>query len=89
MLFGAAYSAQQSTKHRNNEKRDKWFALQIKAIDPFINSLTDEQQQELKKEISTQLFGSQHSEDDEKIVNEYALTLMTKSFTDILKAAQK
>ena len=41
LLYGAAYSAQQSTKHRNNEKRARWFALEIKAIDPFISSLPE------------------------------------------------
>jgi hypothetical protein len=45
LLYGAAYSAQQSTKHRNNEKRARWFALEIKAIDPFISSLPESDQQ--------------------------------------------
>src|SRR5690554_1788423 len=39
LLWGAAYSAQQSTRHRNNEKRARWFALEVKAFDPFISSL--------------------------------------------------
>src|SRR5690606_18584207 len=37
LLWGAAYSAQQSTRHRNNEKRARWFALEVKAFDPFIS----------------------------------------------------
>lgn len=57
LLWGAAYSAQQSTKHRNNEKRARWFALEVKAFDPFISSLNSDQQNELKKQLAERIFG--------------------------------
>ncbi len=63
LLFGAAYSSRQSSFHRKNEKRTRWFALEIKAIDPFIASLTTEQQQQLKKDLSERLFGQNQQEE--------------------------
>lgn len=32
--------------------KNRWFALEIKAIDPFISSLPESDQQTLKKELS-------------------------------------
>jgi hypothetical protein len=91
MLFGAAYSAQQSTRHRNNEKRTRWFALEVKAIDPFISSLPEEQQQTLKRDLSDRLFGqSTHGTDDgAKMIDEHALKVVVKSVSDILKNIPK
>ena len=88
LLYGAAYSAQQSTKHRNNEKRARWFALEIKAIDPFISSLPESDQQTLKKELSEKLFAqSEHFKDvDKKILDEHAFNIVIKGLTDLFKA---
>lgn len=88
LLYGAAYSAQQSTKHRNNEKKARWFALEVKAIDPFISSLKETDQQELKKQLSEKLFAqSKNSEDtDKKVIDEHAFNIVIKGITDIFKA---
>ena len=87
-LFGAAYSAQQSTKHRNIEKNTRRFALEVKAIDPFIASLTDEDKSELKKNLSDKLFG--HANDSEtvnhNIIDEHAFGT---AFKWIEKIAEK
>ncbi|MEM5474621.1 hypothetical protein WNZ14_23100 [Hoeflea sp. AS60] len=88
LLGGAAYMAQQSTKHRMNEKRDRWFYLQMKAIDPFIRSLDDATQKELKKELTAKLFGNDRSESEPNVINEHAITSLTKMVTDILKASK-
>jgi hypothetical protein len=91
LLWGAAYSAQQSTKHRMNERRARWFALEIKAFDPFISSLSDDQQKELKKELAERLFG-QHStsnESDAKVTDEHAFKLVTDSISTILSKLPK
>lgn len=57
LTWGASYSAIQSTKHRITEKEMRWFALEVKAIDPFISSLDPDTQMELKKQLSEKLFG--------------------------------
>jgi len=85
-LFGAAYSSQQSNRHRSNEKRTRWFALQVKAIDPFINSLEEADRNQLKRLLSEKLFGN-FDEGNEKggaIIDEHALKVIVKSVTDIL-----
>lgn len=89
-LYGAAYSAQQSTRHRNNEKSTRRFALEVKAIDPFISSLNETDQSELKKNLSEKLFG--HATDpgapDGKIVDEHVLGTVLKSVADIIEKAK-
>ncbi len=91
LLFGAAYSSQQSNKHRENEKRNKWFALQMKAFDPFVSTLSPESQQELKKELSEKLFGNYDNlkGSNTKVVDEHAMGFVVKSITDILSKLPK
>lgn len=86
LLWGGAYSAQQSTKHRNNEKRTRWFALEVKAIDPFISSLEPAQQNELKKEFTNKLFGNSFSEvsEDPQIADEHLLKFATGALDKVL-----
>lgn len=35
----------------------RWFELEVSAFDPFISSLNEEEQRELKKQLSERLFG--------------------------------
>ncbi len=87
LLFGAAYSAQQSNRHRINEKKIRWFALEVKAIDPFIASLDDAMQKELKKQLSEKLFAQsiQADDSDKKIIDEHAYKTLVQGIVDILK----
>lgn len=90
LLWGAAYSAQQSTKHRNNEKRARWFALEVKAFDPFINSLELPQQQELKKQLAERIFGQNSTNDeDSKVVDEHALRVVADALGKVLSKLPK
>lgn len=90
LLWGAAYSAQQSTKHRNNEKRARWFALEVKAFDPFISSLKQEQQQELKRQLAERIFGQNSTADeDSKVVDEHALKAISDAFSKVLSKLPK
>ena len=57
LLFGAVYSSKQSSFHRTNEKQNRRFALEVKAFDPFVASLSKEQQGLLKEKLSERLFG--------------------------------
>jgi len=58
LLLGAGYSARQSNRHRSNEISTKRFALEVNAIDPFINSLDENTQNDLKRQFSEKLFGN-------------------------------
>ncbi len=56
-IYGAVYASKQSSFHRNNEKQTRWFALEVKAIDPFIAALDSTQQKELKVVLTDRIFG--------------------------------
>lgn len=91
LFFGAAYAAQQSTRHRNNEKATRKFALEVKAIDPFIASMDLEDRSELKKKLSERLFG-QSSElrgNDGKVIDEHVLGTLLRGISDVIAKAKK
>ncbi|BBG65893.1 hypothetical protein NNO_1190 [Hydrogenimonas sp.] len=89
MLYGAAYASQQSTKHRNNEKRARWFALEIKAFDPFISSLKEDQRQELKRQLSERLFGHHEDGDDEKVIDEHVYKTVIDGIVRVIEKIPK
>ena len=57
LLTAAGFASRQSKAHRDLEQEMRWFFLEVKAIDPFISSLGDDDQKELKKQFSERLFG--------------------------------
>jgi hypothetical protein len=90
LLFGAVYSSKQSNVHRKNESRTRWLALEVKAIDPFIASLSEEDQRTLKKTLSDRLFGQPNSAEKstENAINEHFFETIVKSVTEVIKAAK-
>jgi len=86
LLSGAFYSSKQSSLHRLNEKRARWFALEVKAIDPFISSLEEKDRKELKKSFSERLFCQKNNleEKDDKS-GEHLIEVVLKGVTEILK----
>ena len=89
LLFGAVYSSKQSNLHRKIERKTRWFALEVKAIDPFIASLKPEEQTELKKALSEKLFGRIEPDgDDDNAINEHMLSSVAKVMTDVIKASK-
>lgn len=58
LLFGAAYAAQQASRHRDVEVRNRRFALEMAAIDPYLQSLDPADRQALKKELTRNYFGN-------------------------------
>lgn len=62
LLFGAGYAARQAHSHRETEQKTRWFALQVKALDPYISSMNPEDQKALKRELAEKFFnGVDHS----------------------------
>lgn len=90
LLFGAVYSSKQSNLHRKNEQRTRWLALEVKAIDPFIASLSPEEQKELKKNLSEKLFGQMTHINDEAsdAINEHVLSTVAKTIIDVIKISK-
>lgn len=62
LLAGAGYAARQSAGHRESEKRARQFYLDVKALDPYISSLKEEERRELKIKLSERLFGQSASQ---------------------------
>lgn len=63
LLFGASYGAQQSTRHQNNERRNRGLALKMAAFEPFISSLNNDQKTDLRSKVSEQIFNSGEPEE--------------------------
>jgi len=90
LLFGAIYSSKQSNIHRESEQRTRWLALEVKAIDPFISSLSSEDQKELKKTLSEKLFGQSRNSESaiDNSINEHLIETIIKRVTDANKASK-
>lgn len=87
LLFGAAYSSKQSSLHRENEKRARWVSLDVKAFDPFIESLPEKERNNLKKEISERLFGQQYKNTEKETpVRDEHIFKVIKDIVDIVKS---
>ncbi|MEZ5784821.1 MAG: hypothetical protein R3D70_25270, partial [Rhizobiaceae bacterium] len=92
VLLGAGgYAARQSGLHRVTEQQMRWFALEVKAIDPFLSSLPAPQRDPLKMELSQKLFGQNRvapgkSEDK---VDLAAIKTITETITNLAKAVGK
>ncbi|RED12897.1 hypothetical protein [Pontivivens insulae] len=60
-LVAAGYTSRQSKLHRDNEKLLRSYALETKALDPFIASLEKDEQQAIKAELVRRMFGQQNA----------------------------
>jgi hypothetical protein len=90
LLWGSAYSAQQSTKHRNNEKRNRWLSLEIKAMDPFIHSLPKEHQIEIKRQLTEKIFGRDSNDNVEpKVIDEHILKIVSDAIGNVISKLPK
>ena len=66
LLTAAGFAARQSKTHRDLEQEMRWFSLEVKAIDPFLSSLEEADQKELKKQLSERLFGKDRTANQAK-----------------------
>lgn len=89
LLFGAAFCSQQSNRHRFEAKSARAFALQIKALDPYISSLEKSDQVELKKKLTEIYFvGSNDDSSSEGSLDPHAVSVISKAISDALKASR-
>lgn len=92
VLVGAAgYAARQSKMHREAEQQMRWFALEVKAIDPFLSSLPKEEQNILKNQLVQKLFGKDRLSVDrsEGTVDLAAFKPITDTIVSVIKAMGK
>jgi len=87
LLFGAGYAARQAHSHRTTEQKTRWFALQIKALDPYISSMEPGDQLDLKKQLADKFFNGveQSSVDDIKVFDSDTPSSLINSVTNLVK----
>ncbi|WP_419711620.1 hypothetical protein [Pseudomonas sp. NFX224] len=57
----AAYLARESAKHRNQEHINRRISLDLRAITPYIATLPSEEQNKIKSEVASKIFGVQEN----------------------------
>ncbi|WP_017254788.1 hypothetical protein [Pseudomonas tolaasii] len=57
----AAYLARESAKHRNQEHVNRRISLDLRAITPYIATLPSEEQNKIKSEVASRIFGMQEN----------------------------
>jgi hypothetical protein len=57
----AAYLARESAKHRNQEHINRRISLDLRAITPYIATLPNEEQNKIKSEVASKIFGIQEN----------------------------
>jgi Sec-independent protein translocase protein TatA len=62
----AAYGARQSDKHYSAERRYRKLELELASLHPFLADLPTEMQHEIKRDLTTRLFGSEVIEEAQK-----------------------
>ena len=85
LLFGAVFSGQQSSRHRNNEQKFRRLALRVAAFEPFVASLDDDVKNELRKEIAATIFGG----DDQSEADNDEISLPLSAYAEIAKIFER
>lgn len=86
LLIGASYGARQSTRHQNNERRNRELALKMAAFEPFISSLNDNQKIDLRNKVSEQLFNSEVPKEQSESTVWKAMDRFTNNLVKIQKS---
>jgi cell division septum initiation protein DivIVA len=89
LLIAAGYTSKQSKLHRDNEKLLRSYALETKALDPFIASLDKPEQQAIKAELVRRMFGQQNNVDASRStrLDDGTVNTLTSRLTDAVKDA--
>lgn len=75
----AAYLARESARHRTQEHLNRRISLDLRAISPYIATLPSEEQNRIKSEVASRIFGIQegaHNQADNYPINIQELTKM-------------
>lgn len=91
-LVAAGYTSRQSKLHRDSEKQLRSYALETKALDPFIASLEKEDQQKIKAELVRRMFGQQNTQTSNrsaKLDDSMVKTLVDKLSDAVGKLTEK
>lgn len=85
LLTLAVYASKQAALHRTNERRFRSFFLQVQAFDPFIESLSEADKQELKKALSERIFGPDEAKTDDAVLDQPSLNVVKELMAGLAK----
>ena len=88
-IFPSIYLARESSKHRKQQYLYNQTALSLSVLTPLIASLTEEQQNDIKKEIAMKLFSEKEFEDVTKDSMPVDLDKLLKELTGIIQKMVK
>jgi hypothetical protein len=85
------YAARQSGTHREAEQQMRWFALEVNALDPFLSSLPEDKQNDLKNDLTKKFFGQNRvtTAGRDAAIDPSVVKLLSEAFQSVLKAAGK
>ena len=83
----AFYAAKEAEKHRRSEKHYRKMELELASIDPYIESLPEEQRDQLKQKLAERLFAQPEpqSDLDETVGADSIFKLLEKVVTQAIK----
>jgi len=87
VLYLINYCAKQSNHHLEKEAYYRDFAVKVKSIDPYIESLSNDKKEELKYEVARELFMSSSSDKvkENKKINEQEKNQRTRKKIGVIK----
>lgn len=89
LMFGAIYAARQSKSHRDQERRARWYGLEMKALDPYISSLNKNDKNELKKRLAASYFSGHRRLDQSEISSGKGEKINSQIFDALIKIIDK
>lgn len=84
----AVYAAQESSKHRDREKRLRKLHLELASIDAYLSLLPIETQYRLKEELTAKFFGQTELETKDADVSKHALFELIRGAVENLTKAR-
>ncbi len=73
LLSAAGYAAHQSSQHRRQSNRQRQFALEMIAIDPYLENLGEEERKKVKENLAAKYFGHVYDERGHKSDKDYTM----------------
>lgn len=91
LLITAGYASKQSKMHRDNEKQFRSYALETKALDPFMANLDIDDQKKIKAELIRRMFGQQHAQMPRNVtkIDESTVKTLAESVSDTVSHTLK
>lgn len=88
ILSIAGYAGHQSSLHRHQANRQGQFALEMKAIDPYLENLGDEERKNIKAQLTNKYFGDLPNHEKKNLIKD-SVILPNSVLDRLLKLLEK